>query len=153
MAATDGRDGQRGAAGAAGHGRGLVDPSHVGPLRTLALVLLAALVVLGLWWELAGAPTGRGWLALKVLPLALAMPGLARHRLYTARWLSLAIWLYVLEGLVRATSDPMPSALYAWAETLLAVALFVVIVLYVKCRFAGAPVPAAAAPLPARTAR
>lgn len=107
---------------------------RVDALRALMVGLVLALVALGLYWELAGAPTGRGWLALKVLPLAAALPGLLRHRLYTARWLSLALWLYVLEGLVRATSDRAPSSHYAWAETVLASALFGVLVLYVRQR-------------------
>jgi hypothetical protein len=31
--------------------------------------------------------------------------GLLRHRMYTYRWLSLLVWLYFTEGVVRATSD------------------------------------------------
>jgi uncharacterized membrane protein len=32
-------------------------------------------------------------------------PGLLRHRMYTYRWLSLLVWLYFTEGVVRATTE------------------------------------------------
>ncbi|MEP7281635.1 MAG: DUF2069 domain-containing protein [Rubrivivax sp.] len=96
-----------------------------------------ALIVLGLVWELWLAPTGRGTLALKVLPLAFALPGVWRYRLYTVRWLSLLLWAYVAEGLVRATSESGLGAILAGAEAALAVALFVACVLHVRARFAA----------------
>lgn len=92
--------------------------------RWLALGLCLALVVLGLLWELLLAPTGRGTLALKVLPLLPALPGLWRYRLYTARWLSLLVWLYALEGLTRGFSEPGLSGQLALLEAGLATALF-----------------------------
>jgi uncharacterized membrane protein len=103
-------------------------------MRLLALASCAALVLLGLGWELWWAPTGRGTLALKVLPLALALPGLWRWRLYTCRWVSLAVWLYVTEGLVRATSEAGPGRWLALAEVLLAVALFIACAAQVRLR-------------------
>ena len=66
------------------------------------------MILLCLAWELWLAPTGRGTLAVKALPLLAAPLGLWRYRLYTYRWLALAIWLYVLEGLVRSTSESGP---------------------------------------------
>jgi uncharacterized membrane protein len=102
--------------------------------RALALALLAALVLLCVAWESWLAPTGRGTLALKALPLALCLLGLLRHRLYTYRWLSLLVWLYVTEGLVRATSERgLPQAL-AVAEVALALALFALCVRYIQLR-------------------
>jgi uncharacterized membrane protein len=97
-----------------------------------------ALVGLGLAWELWLAPTGRGTLAVKVLPLALALPGLMRHRMYTFRWLSLLVWPYVLEGLVRAISDRGLSALLAVAEVALAVVIFAAATFYIRRRLTGA---------------
>ncbi|MGL6109399.1 MAG: DUF2069 domain-containing protein, partial [Rubrivivax sp.] len=73
--------------------------------RWLALGSLLGLIVLGLAWELWLAPTGTGTLALKVLPLLLPLPGLWRARMYTYRWVSLLVWLYFAEGVVRATTD------------------------------------------------
>ncbi len=99
-------------------------PGALARTRTVALASVAALIVLGLAWELWLAPTGRGTLALKVLPLLLPLPGLLRDRLYTYRWLSLLVWLYVVEGVVRATSDHGPGAPLALVETLLCLVLF-----------------------------
>lgn len=114
--------------------------------RALAVGLWAALVGLCIGWELWWAPTGRGTLVVKVLPLLPAMPGLWRLRLYTYRWLSLVVWLYVAEGLVRAQGDMGLSARLAWAETVLGVALFAACATHVRWRLKHAA--AAAAPLP-----
>lgn len=113
--------------------------------RWSALVAAAALIALGLAWELWLDPTGRGSLALKVLPLGLALPGLWRRRLYTYRWTSLLVWLYVAEGLVRATSETGLTVPLALAEVLLALGLFAACALHVRQRLrasAAAPVPA-----------
>jgi uncharacterized membrane protein len=117
--------------------------------RALAVAATVALIVLGVAWELWLAPTGRGTLAVKVLPLVLALPGLVRMRLYTYRWLSLAIWLYAAEGAVRATSERGASAALAATELALALAVFAACALHVRARLrAGAAVhaPASAAP-------
>jgi uncharacterized membrane protein len=113
-------------------------PSSAVLSRRLALASLIALIVLGLAWELWLAPTGRGTLAIKVLPLALALPGLWKSRLYTFRWLSLLVWLYVAEGLVRATSEAAPGSLLAIAEVVLGVALFAACGWHVRARLADA---------------
>jgi uncharacterized membrane protein len=107
-------------------------------LRSLVLAQILALVVLGLLWELWLAPTGQRTLALKVLPLALALPGVLRHRLYTYRWLSLLVWLYVLEGLVRSTSERGIAVPLAALEVLLAVGLFTAATVYIRKRLRGA---------------
>lgn len=106
-------------------------------LRLAATALAAALALLCLAWELALSPTGRGTLAIKALPLLLALPGLWAHRLYTYRWLSLAVWLYAFEGLVRAPGDSGRAAWLAWTEVALALALFAACAGYVRARFAA----------------
>lgn len=100
--------------------------------RALALASLLALVVLGLAWELWLAPTGSGTLALKVLPLLAALPGLWRSRLYTYRWLSLLLWLYVGEALVRASTEHGTARALALAQLLLCLALFSACALQVR---------------------
>jgi uncharacterized membrane protein len=92
--------------------------------RAVALACLLALIVLGLAWELWLAPTGRGTLALKVVPLLLPLPGLWRGRLYTFRWTCLLVWLYFTEGVVRAMGDTGLSAALAGAEVGLSLGLF-----------------------------
>lgn len=100
--------------------------------RALALFSLAALIALGLAWELWLAPTGSGTLALKVLPLLLPLPGLLKRRLYTFRWLSLLVWVYFTEGAVRATSEHGLGAQLAALEVLLCIVLFAACALHVR---------------------
>ena len=102
--------------------------------RWLALGSLLGLIVLGLAWELWLAPTGRGTLAIKVLPLLIPLPGLWRARMYTYRWVSLLVWIYFAEGVVRATTDKGLSAVLAGIEVLLCLLLFVACALHVRWR-------------------
>ena len=112
-------------------------PPRVQQLRALCLTLLLALIVLGAGWELWWAPVrpGGSTLFLKVLPLCFALAGLLRHRLYTYRWLSLLVWLYVAEAGVRLWSDLLPlSRALAWGELFLSVALFISLSVYIRTR-------------------
>jgi uncharacterized membrane protein len=111
--------------------------------RAAAVAALLALVALGLAWELWLAPTGSRSLALKVLPLVAALPGVLKLRLYTYRWLSLAVWLYVAEGALRATSERGAAVPLALAEAGLAVLLFAACAMHVRSRLAAAKEAAA----------
>lgn len=102
--------------------------------RAAALAALLALIALGLAWELWLAPTGSGTLALKVVPLVLCVAGLLRHRMYTFRWLSLLVWLYFMEGVVRAVTESGISQALAVVEILLSLVLFVVSGIYIRWR-------------------
>lgn len=102
--------------------------------RAAAVGSVLALIVLGLAWELWLAPTGHRTLAFKVLPLAIPVAGLLKNRLYTYRWVSLMVWLYFGEGVVRATSDRGPSVPLAALEALLSVALFGACAAHVRWR-------------------
>ncbi len=99
---------------------------------------VAALITLCLVWELWLAPTGRGTLALKALPLAPALLGLlsqqAARRLYTFRWLSLLVWLYFCEGVVRAITDRGVSQWLAGGEVVLSLLVFTACVLHIRTR-------------------
>jgi uncharacterized membrane protein len=106
--------------------------------RNLALAATVALLLLCLAWELWLAPTGRGTLALKALPLLPALPGLWRYRMYTYRWLALAVWLYVLEGLVRSTSEGGRGQWLALAEVVLGAVIFVACTAQIRQRLAAA---------------
>lgn len=92
--------------------------------------------MLCLAWELWLAPTGSGTLALKALPLVACLAGVLRHRMYTYRWLSLLLWLYVLEGLVRGTTESGISQVLALLEVALCVALFGICGFYIRRRLA-----------------
>ena len=102
--------------------------------RAAVLASLLGLIALGLAWELWLAPTGRGTWAIKVLPLVAALPGAWRQRLHTLRWLSLLMWLYVCEGLVRATSEGGAGRWLAIAQTAVAVLLFTACVVDIRRR-------------------
>ncbi len=115
-------------------------PAGVLLSRTLAVASVLGIILLGLAWELWLAPLrpGGSWWALKVLPLTLALPGLLKLRMYTYRWLSLAVWLYFTEACVRGWSDTWPSNALAIAQGLLCLVLFVACGLHVRVRFKAA---------------
>ena len=103
-------------------------------LRRVVVGCFAALIVLGLAWELWLAPIRPGaWLlSLKVIPLALALPALIAGNVRTFQWWSMIVMLYLAEGLVRATSDRGPSVPLAWIEAGLAAVAFMAILAYVR---------------------
>ncbi len=123
-------------------------------LRRLVVAAFVALIALGIAWEAWIAPVRPGaWLlSLKVVPLALALPAIARGRVRAFQWWSMLVLAYVCEGLVRATSDRGPAAALAIAETALATFAFALILLYARAarrpdRAApAAPVRGSAAP-------
>lgn len=104
--------------------------------RWLAVGSLLGLIILGVVWELLLAPVrpGGSWLALKVLPLCIPLAGLLKNRMYTYRWVSLLVWIYFAEGVVRAYGDRPPGSWLAMAEVVLCVALFVACVLHIRLR-------------------
>ena len=116
-------------------------PAHgfVRATRMLAVGSLLGLILLGLAWELWLAPTGSRFLAFKVLPLVIPLAGLLKHRLYTYRWVSLLVWLYFTEGIVRATGLPSGASLgtgewLAWGQVLLCSVLFTACAAHVRWR-------------------
>ena len=117
------------------HNTSLRNPVHL--TRVLAVGSLLGLIILGLAWELVLAPLRPGGtlLALKVLPLCVPLAGLLKNRMYTYRWVSLFIWLYFTEGVVRAWGDAAPSCYFAFAEVVLCIVLFIACALHVRLRF------------------
>ena len=109
---------------------------NINLIRGLAVSTTIGLIVLGLGWELLWAPVrpGGSTLALKVLPLCIPLAGLLKNRMYTYRWLSLLVWIYFTEGVVRAYSDKAPGNYLAMAEVVLCSVLFVACVLHVRLR-------------------
>ena len=116
-------------------------PAHafVQVTRAVAVGSLLGLIVLGLAWELWLAPTGSRFMAFKVLPLVIPLAGLLKHRLYNYRWVSLLVWLYFTEGIVRATGLPSGAMLgigewLAWGQALLCSLLFIACAAHVRWR-------------------
>ena len=102
--------------------------------RLAAITSLIALIFLTLGWELWWAPLkpGGSWLVLKAVLLLAPLFGILRGKRYTYKWVSLFVQFYLLEGLVRATSDSGLSQRLAIGETLLAAILFVSVILYIR---------------------
>ncbi|QIL79002.1 DUF2069 domain-containing protein [Diaphorobacter sp. HDW4A] len=104
--------------------------------RWLAVGSLLGLIVLSVLWELWLAPLrpGGSWLVLKALPLCIPLAGLLKRRMYTYRWVSLVVWLYFTEGVVRAWSDKAPGNWLAMIEIALCLLLFIACALHVRLR-------------------
>lgn len=116
--------------------------------RRVAVASLLALIALCLAWELFLAPLrpGGSWLALKALPLCIPLAGFLKNRMYTYRWVSLMVWLYFTEGVVRAWADKPPGNYLALLQVLLCVALFTACAMHVRLRLRNAKIAAAAQP-------
>ena len=108
--------------------------------RWLAVGSLLGLIVLSLVWELWAAPLrpGGSLLALKALPLCVPLAGLLKNRMYTYRWVSLLVWLYFTEGVVRAWGDRAPGNWLALLEVVLCLALFSACAFHVRLRLKNA---------------
>ena len=109
--------------------------------RRLALASLGGLIVLGLAWEMWLAPIrpGGSLLALKVLPLCVPLAGILKNRMYTYRWVSLMVWIYFTEGVVRGWSDRPPGNYLGMIEVVLCLLLFAACALHVRVRLKNAP--------------
>jgi uncharacterized membrane protein len=98
-----------------------------------AAATLVALVLLCVAWEAWLAPLRPGGTAfvLKALPLALALPGVLRRRLYTLQWASMLVLFYFAEGIVRGMTDHPPGNRLGWIEAALALGFFACALAYV----------------------
>jgi uncharacterized membrane protein len=125
-----------------------MNPPSIDFTQRLAVGSLLGLIVLGLAWEMWLAPIrpGGSLLALKVLPLCVPLAGLLKKKLYTYRWVSLLVWLYFTEGVVRAWSDKPPGNWLGLIEVVLCLSLFTACALHVRIRLRHAGLQAAAEP-------
>ncbi len=100
----------------------------------IASASLIALIFLCLGWELWWAPLrpGGSWLVLKAVLLLAPLFCILRGKRYTYKWMSLFIQFYLLEGLVRATSEQGVAQWLAIGETVLAAILFVSVILFIR---------------------
>lgn len=99
------------------------------PWPQAALGFTIVLIVFGLAWEMVLDPLrpGGSWLALKVLPLVFALKGLYRANIHTFKWMSLLIWFYVGEALVRIVGLTPTERMLAWFSLAISVALAIAI--------------------------
>lgn len=94
-----------------------------------SLLLLAALcVATELWWN--PLRPGGSWLALKALPLLVPLRGFVYARRRSFQWVSLLVWLYFMEGAVRAATDVQP--VWGYIQAALSLALFACTAAYAR---------------------
>ena len=91
-------------------------------IARVATAALVALALLGLLWELWLAPLrpGGSWLALKMVPLVLMLPGALAGRRRTLQGLTLLLPFYFAEGVVRGISETGRQAVVAWCAAIVA---------------------------------
>ena len=68
--------------------------------------------------------------------------------MYTYRWVSLVVWLYFIEGVVRAWGDKAPGNYLALTEIALCMLLFVAVVLHIRLRQRNAKATPTETPTP-----
>lgn len=109
-------------------------------LRLVAAGSLLLLIVLCLAWELWLAPLRPGGtlMALKAMPLLLAVRGIAAGKRYTYQWSSMLILAYFAEGVMRAWSERGLSQALAGAEIALSLVFFAAAVGYARLTRAAA---------------
>ena len=109
---------------------------HVPPVveatRWIAFASLLGLILTGLAWEL-WLPAKPSLWVVKVLPLCIPVAGLLKRRMYTYRWVSLLVWPYFMEGVVRAGGGLMPALQIALSLT-----LFIACAVHVRLRLRNA---------------
>ena len=78
------------------------------------LLSVILMILFGFIWEIKLYPIRDGSLLwLKVLPLIPLLPGLFQGRLRSLQWLTLIIWFFITEAIVRVTSDPAEN--FVWS--------------------------------------
>ena len=109
-------------------------------LRVVAAFSLIALIALCVAWEMWLAPlkTGGSLMALKALPLALALGGILKGSRYTYQWSSMLILAYLAEGVTRAWAEGGASRSLAAVEIVLSAAFFAAAVSYARLTRAAA---------------
>ena len=103
-------------------------------LRRLVLVSGWLLIALCIGWEWRWAPlrAGGSLLVLKAAPLLALLPAMARDRPKAYQWTTLVILLYACEGMVRATSEASPVRELAALELVLALAIYVAAIRWLR---------------------
>lgn len=99
-------------------------------------VTVAALVALALleflWGAFLAPLPGARWLALKALPLAILVPGVARGGGRARQWLALLAPFYFAEALVRAATEPGRYAIVASLAATIALVAFAAVLAWLR---------------------
>lgn len=107
--------------------------ANVALAARVTIASLFALTLLELLWELVLAPIpGARWLAVKALPLAILLPGVARGGRRPRQWLALLAPWYMAEGIVRAYTEAGRHGLVAGMAAVLALLTFVSVLAWLR---------------------
>lgn len=99
---------------------------------------LVALALLEFLWEAVLAPLpGARWLAVKALPLAVLVPGVARGQRRARQWLALLTPWYFAEALVRALTETGRHGTVAAMAAALAAITFVAVLAWFRAEKPG----------------
>lgn len=108
-------------------------PARIRRPARITIAALVALTLLEILWEAILAPIpGARWLALKALPLALLVPGVARGHRKPRQWLSLLVPFYFAEALVRAVTETGRHSIVAAMVALLAAITFLALLAWFR---------------------
>jgi uncharacterized membrane protein len=105
----------------------------IAAVARLTVAGVVALALLEFLWEALLAPfPGARWLAVKALPLAMLVPGVARGRRRSRQWLALLTPCYFGEALVRALTETGRHGAVAAMATALAAITFVAVLAWFR---------------------
>lgn len=104
-------------------------------MARVSVASLFALMLVELLWELVLAPLpGARWLALKAVPLAVLLPGVARGARRSRQWVALLVPWYLAEAIVRALTEPGRHAIVAALAACLALVLLMAVLAWFRAQ-------------------
>ena len=94
-----------------------------------SILIVVTMIVFGVLWEVLINPLrpSGSLLWLKIIPLVLTLPGLFKAKILTFQCLSLLVWLYICEALVRIYSDEWIEIVMSSLWLMLSLFLFLLI--------------------------
>jgi len=101
----------------------------------IAMAAVGALMVLSAAFSqlpAAGATPGYALALVKLVVLGFVLKRVHDRNVYTMQWSSMFILLFMAEGLVRAMSDPQPSAALGVVEAVASVVFFVAVLAFLR---------------------
>tara|TARA_A100001011_G_C14308405_1_gene844347 strand:- start:1335 stop:1709 length:375 start_codon:yes stop_codon:yes gene_type:complete len=99
-----------------------------------ALMIVICMIILGIAWEIWLNPIKEegSLLWLKVTPLIVTLPGLVKGNVYTFQWISLLVWFYICEALVRVYTVQMIEIILSIIWLIMSIILFVIVWMAIK---------------------
>ena len=97
-------------------------------------MIVICMIILGIAWEIWLNPIKEegSLLWLKVTPLIVTLPGLVKGNVYTFQWISLLVWFYICEALVRVYTFQMIEIILSIIWLIMSIILFVIVWMAIK---------------------